>query len=93
MAFLWRGQAQRKTQPIALHENQSPLLIALFSAAILATNLADAESPQSQPVQLEEVVVTGRSDDLLGVARSASEGYVGATDLALRPLLRPSSNQ
>ncbi|MDQ3623731.1 MAG: TonB-dependent receptor plug domain-containing protein [Verrucomicrobiota bacterium] len=39
--------------------------------------------------QLEEVVVTGRSDSLIGVASSANEGVVGSEQLALRPLLRP----
>lgn len=41
------------------------------------------------PGALEEVVVEGRKTPLLGLARSASEGVVGAEDLALRPLLRP----
>lgn len=37
---------------------------------------------------LGAVKVTGRIDDLLGVASSASEGRVGALDLRLRPLMR-----
>ena len=37
---------------------------------------------------LEEVVVIGRADDLLGTASSASEGRVGATEISNRPYLR-----
>jgi outer membrane receptor protein involved in Fe transport len=45
----------------------------------------------AHPVEetLEELVVTGRREHLAGEARSASEGVVGQTDLAIRPLLRP----
>jgi outer membrane cobalamin receptor len=34
------------------------------------------------------VTVTGRRDDLVGIATTASEGRVGARDLRLRPILR-----
>ena len=37
---------------------------------------------------LEEVVVFGRGEHLIGVASAASEGTVGGADLAVRPLLR-----
>lgn len=37
---------------------------------------------------LEEVVVYGRSSQLLGIASSASEGVVGYDDISLPPLLR-----
>ena len=46
--------------------------------------LADAP-----PETLETVVVTGRADDLSGIAESANQGVVSAADLSLRPLLRP----
>ena len=39
---------------------------------------------------LEDVVIRGASDGLLGVASSASEGVVQAAQLATRPLLRPA---
>jgi hypothetical protein len=45
-----------------------------------------AEAPQT----LEPVVVTGRADDLTGIARAASEGQTGQAQLATRPLLRPA---
>ena len=38
--------------------------------------------------QLDVVKVTGRIDDLVGVAASASEGHVGAAELRLRPITR-----
>ena len=44
-----------------------------------------AESPQT----LEPLVVTGRADDLTGIAESASEGRVGQAQLQTRPFLRP----
>ncbi len=38
--------------------------------------------------RLPETVVTGRQDGMIGVAASASQGTVGATNLAERPMLR-----
>ena len=37
---------------------------------------------------LDPITILGRSDDLLGLASSASVGYVGRRDLETRPLLR-----
>src|SRR5262250_1574560 len=45
-------------------------------------------SPSTTPT-LEPVVVTGRADDLTGIAESASEGRVGQQQIETRPLLRP----
>lgn len=52
------------------------------------------DAPASQPSageaqRLPEVVVRGRADSLIGIAESASQGTVGAEQLAKRPLLRP----
>lgn len=44
--------------------------------------LAQAASP------IEEVVVFGRNTDLVGVAESASVGYIGGADLLIRPLVK-----
>jgi len=48
---------------------------------------------RSQPPPLvglmPPVIVTGRADDLVGVADAASVGYVGAAQLERRPRLRP----
>jgi outer membrane receptor protein involved in Fe transport len=48
-----------------------------------------AAGAETSTLSLETVIVTGRAQDLTGVAPSASMGSVGAADLDLRPLLRP----
>jgi hypothetical protein len=45
--------------------------------------------PAPPSLTLEPVVVTGRADDLTGIAGSASEGRVGQAQFETRPLLRP----
>ena len=45
-------------------------------------------STNAQPVLLSTVVVTGRQNNLIGVAASASQGTVGAKELEERPILR-----
>jgi hypothetical protein len=59
----------------------------VLSAALALASLESLAAGAAPP--LEEVLVEGRRTSLLGLARSASEGAVGAEDLALRPLLRP----
>ena len=52
----------------------------------------DPEAPPLEPEEtttVEEIVVSGRHDSLVGVADSASEGTIGAKQLELRPLNRP----
>jgi outer membrane receptor for Fe3+-dicitrate len=51
---------------------------------------AAAASPSADVYEADEVVVTGRSANLLGQADSASQGRVSAEDLNRRPLLRPA---
>jgi len=53
---------------------------------LLAAFPVMADAP---PEGLETVVVTGRAQDLSGIAESANQGVVSAADLSLRPLLRP----
>ena len=55
-----------------------------FGASIAAAQVPDSTKRQ----HLDTVKVGGRIDDLRGVATTASEGRVGATDIALRPLTR-----
>lgn len=57
------------------------LVLALLASPTAA--LAD-----DAPAQLDRFTVFGRGVDLLGEATSASEGQVGATELATRPFLR-----
>src|SRR5688572_1912376 len=49
---------------------------------------ASQPSPSPTPVTLPTVVVYERATSLVGTAITASEGYVGAADLAARPFLR-----
>ena len=48
----------------------------------------DAQQEREPLAELAPVVVTGRGDDLVGIADSASEGRVGHAQLSTRPLLR-----
>lgn len=54
----------------------------------LIAGAAAAASAQTPPVKLDALVVQGRATDLVGTASSASQGIVGATELAERPFLR-----
>lgn len=48
-----------------------------------------AKPPADEPETLPEVVVTERSNNLVGTADSATQGTVGPEQLKKRPLLRP----
>jgi len=58
----------------------------VFIPPVLAEEAALAEPKIA--VQLKEVVVFGRGEELIGKAEAASEGAVGGADLSVRPLLR-----
>jgi hydrogenase/urease accessory protein HupE len=64
------------------------VLGALAASAVAPAALAQDVQPKPQSATIEEIVVKGRADSLIGVADSASQGTVGAEQLALRPLLR-----
>ena len=60
-----------------------------FAAAISSTLQAQSPSVDTIRAQtIDTLTVTGRYDDLIGIAATASEGRVGATDLRLRPITR-----
>ena len=67
-------------------------LVGSTAVAQQATNTpvaAPAPGPtNSSPTQLPVVVVEGRQDSMLGIASSATQGTVGADELARRPILR-----
>lgn len=63
--------------------NFSKAVFALAAASALATAAHASEADTA------EVVVRGRSDRLIGVAATASEGTVSGVELSYRPLLRP----
>jgi hydrogenase/urease accessory protein HupE len=56
--------------------------------AAVETAPASSEQEQENQATVAEVVVTGLAGELIGEASSASEGRVGAADLADRPILR-----
>jgi hypothetical protein len=68
----------------------SPLLWALLVVAISshAQNSTNQLTTNQAPTHLPEVVVEGRQDSMIGLASSASQGTVGAAELADRPILR-----
>src|ERR1044072_7168612 len=51
---------------------------------------ADAPSPDRQDAIRETIEVSGRADELVGIAASAGEGGVGDPGLLQRPFLRPA---
>jgi len=58
-------------------------------AALLAGAISSLFSLHLRAAEpLEEVIVFGRGERLIGAAETASEGAVGGADLAVRPLLR-----
>ncbi len=67
------------------------VLMALASPLALGQQ-AQGAGNAAQPAQpgdgLEEIVVFGRSLELVGTAEAASEGTVGGADLLVRPMLR-----
>jgi len=61
-----------------------------YKSGALLLLLLPLELYAHQETQLmEELVVTGRRQVLVGEARTASEGVIGQMDLAIRPLQRP----
>ncbi len=72
--------------PGALSRAVTSLFIASCASALHAQTTAGAAPPG--PTQLDPFVVQGRDTDLVGTATSASQGIVGAPELAARPFLR-----
>ncbi|MFP5284893.1 MAG: TonB-dependent receptor plug domain-containing protein, partial [Thermoanaerobaculia bacterium] len=74
----------------------SPPFALLLAILLLPGTAAGQEPADSQDkgddstLQVyEEIQVTGRASDMVGVADSASEGVTGREDLEKRPILRP----
>jgi hypothetical protein len=72
-------------------------LMRATSLLLLSGQAADAQADTARSVlsdsippraRLGAITVTGRADDLRGIAATASQGHVGAADLRLRPLTR-----
>ena len=52
--------------------------------------MASQSSLAQNAPAIEEIVVFGRNTDLVGEATSASVGYIGGSDLLIRPLVKTS---
>ena len=71
------------------------VIVILVISAMSSTSLAqtDNSTQETEPgtnveIQMPEVVVTGKQDNMLGVAESASQGTTSAEQLADRPIFR-----
>lgn len=62
---------------------------ALSAASLLPGRAVAEDPPPTSEYDLPELVITGRGEDLVGLALSAAEGRVGTLELSLRPWLRP----
>ena len=67
-----------------------PLRVAatVLTVAGSASHAETPPPPTTGPVS-PSIIVTGRQEDLTGIATSANQGTVSAADIALRPILRP----
>ncbi|MGC3958571.1 MAG: TonB-dependent receptor [Verrucomicrobiota bacterium] len=63
--------------------------VALFAMASGGKVFAQTATNTDPTTRLSEIVVEGRADSLVGIADSATQGTVGAAQLAERPTLRP----
>ena len=71
-------------------------VVALLAAAVLAASRAAAQTDSTRATRADStrsrslsiITVTGRADDLTGIASTASQGHIGWADLRLRPLMR-----
>ena len=66
-------------------QSSANIVASIFVALLAPLGPASAYASETD----EEVIVTERSDDLIGTATNASVGVVGAKQLEARPLLRP----
>src|SRR5262245_37712270 len=64
------------------------IFAAVSVAAGLGAEAAEAAGGAGKDQLLDEVVVFGRGEELIGTADAASEGAVAGADLSVRPMLR-----
>tara|TARA_R110002096_G_scaffold435770_1_gene662642 strand:+ start:110905 stop:112956 length:2052 start_codon:yes stop_codon:yes gene_type:complete len=63
-------------------------LLTVFLAIVPVATLANENGAFGQDDDIDKVVVYGRAEQLIGTAKSASDGIVGYDDFTTRPLLR-----
>ena len=74
--------------PIQAHSIRAGLVLVLTAVASSTLQAQSATSDSTTAQVMDTLTVTGRYDDLIGVAATASEGRVGVVDLRLRPITR-----
>lgn len=74
--------------PLSLSALAAGVMAAMTSAGVLGQQNQGAGGAAAPQDGLEEIVVFGRSLELVGTADAASEGTVGGADLLVRPMLR-----
>jgi len=86
------------TRPTPRHICIGAILPAAFFFVTSIVHSQDAPKPKLNPeaalgapgaTMLDEIVVEGRMESLVGTAQSATQGTVGQTELSRRPIARP----
>lgn len=78
--------ATSRSKPVLLaHDAGHP---ETANAEVPESNPEDIEAVSAEDARLDTVLIEGRAEDLVGVARSGSEGAVGVEQLEKRPILR-----
>lgn len=78
----------RKKTAKTLHVTVAALSLGAFVSSVAAQN--EPTATNSSPARMEEVLVEGREESLVGIADSATQGTVGAKQLEQRTLSRPA---
>lgn len=71
-----------------MRRNTRPGVTGLLLFVSLVSLGAQSADQSKDSDELQEIVVYGREERLIGIVSAASEGTVGGADLAVRPLLR-----
>ncbi|MDX1950643.1 MAG: TonB-dependent receptor [Verrucomicrobiota bacterium] len=74
--------------PMALAHPVAFIPFAMTAAELKEQRTSSATTDPQTPVPLPEIIVQGRADSLVGIADSATQGTVGASQLQLRPIMR-----
>jgi hypothetical protein len=77
---------QQKHSPAQHRRRLTPFAATIALACTLCRNAQAQET--NQPTRLKDIIVHGREESLIGVADSAAQGTVGATQLARRPVAK-----
>src|SRR4029450_11490996 len=87
--FVLMKEARMDTVKFVVMVGSFCLVLGSYAPEALRAQTPPPTPSAGTPQTLEPVVVTGRADDLTGIAESASEGRVGQAQIEARPFLRP----